>query len=412
MKLEDINLLDADRWAKGVPHEWFAYLRKHAPVYKHPEPDGRGFWVVSRYNDIRDVSMDWETFSSDYRRGGAVNLLDADMDKRMSGDAGDESASTIELDPPVHTARRKIMNRGLVPRLINALEQRIRAHSVELLEAAIARGRADWAEDVAVELPIRMVAELLGVPQEDQHRLLAWSNQIVSGEDPEYTVGENTVLNAMAELAVYARELAAKRRKQPGNDILSNLLGLNGEGDSMTDAEFAVTFLQLVTAGNETTRNTAIHGMKALMDNPDQYARLVADPGLIPRAVEEMLRWATAIVYFRRNATRDTEIGGVPISKGDKVVIYYTSANRDEEIFEEPFRFDVDRHPNPHVSFGAGGPHFCVGAHLAKLQLRVLFEELVKRVPRAPVAAGPAEGVKALLISGIKRLPVDFTRAA
>ena len=407
MTLEDINLLDSRRFAQSVPHEWFTYLRRHAPVYRHPERHGPGFWAITRHDDVRQVSGDPATFSSAYARGGVVALREGERMPEIHGyERG--ARNLIMTDPPEHTQYRMLANKGFTVKAISTLQDHIRAYSGELLDRAIATGRVDWVDEVAAELPIRMISELLGVPAEDRHKMLVWSNQVVGSADPEYAVGEDTFARASAEVFAYAEDLAAQRRREPRDDIVSILVGARGD-QGLPPLDFRVFFMALMTAGNETTRYTAAHGMKALVDNPDQYAALAADPGLIPGAVEEMLRWATAIHYFRRTATRDTEIRGVPIKAGDKVVMYYTSANRDEEVFENPFRFDIRRNPNPHVAFGAGGPHFCIGASLSRLQLRVLFEELVRRAPTPPKAAGEAVGLRSLFINGVKHLPVDFT---
>lgn len=404
MTLNDIDLLDVEKFGRHFPHEWFTYLREHAPVYKHPEPNGPGFWVVTRFEDVKQVSNDWATFTSDFRHGGSVALVESDI---LLDGVTLETALSLDLDPPEHTVRRKVLNRAVVPRVINALETQMREYAGELIDSAISRGQVDWGDDVAVPLTIRMICTLLGVPREEEGWVLEWTNRIGMSEDPEFRIEPERLMRTMDDLRDYARNMAEDRRAEPRDDATS-ILAEAIRDEVWTIDSAVVSFHQLLIAGNETTRNTALHGLEALIDSPEQYAQLVADPSLIPGAVEEMLRWTTALTYFRRTATKDTEIGGTPIRKGDKVVIYYCSANRDERVFKDPFRFDIHRNPNPHVAFGAGGPHFCVGVHLTRLQLRVLFEELVKRVPVAPKLNGPVVRSQTRLLNGIKRMPIDL----
>jgi cholest-4-en-3-one 26-monooxygenase len=259
---------------------------------------------------------------------------------------------------------------------------------------------------VAAELPLEVIAELLGVPREDRHKLFDWSNRMVGSEDPEYQVSEEHVTQAQIEMFMYAQELATQRRAEPRDDIVSTLLAAEIDGDELTDMDFNLFFMLLSVAGNETTRNAIAHGMNAFLEHPDQWDLLVADPDArIAGAVEEILRWASPVLFFRRNATRDVVLGGETIRKGDKISLWYVSANRDEAIFDEPFRFDITRDPNPHIAFGGGGPHFCLGAQLARLEIRVLFEELARRTPKLE-ALGAPERLRSNFIGGIKHLPV------
>ena len=252
-----------------------------------------------------------------------------------------------------------------------------------------------------------MIAELIGVPTEDRHKIFEWSNRMIGSEDPEYTIAEEEVFQAQVEMFMYASELAADRRKNPRDDIMTTLLNAEIDGDRLSDMDFNLFFLLLSVAGNETTRNAISHGMNAFLENPDQYQQLVDDPSLIDSATEEIVRWASPVMYFRRNCMADSEIRGQAIKAGDKLTIWYTSANRDEDVFDDPFRFDIRRDPNPHIGFGGGGPHFCLGANLARMEIRVLFEELVKRVPRV-TALGAPDRLRSNFIAGIKHLPVEF----
>jgi cholest-4-en-3-one 26-monooxygenase len=321
---------------------------------------------------------------------------------------GTEMAGNMMLfmDPPSHTRYRKLVNRGFTPRMIAALEVHVRELTVAIVEAAKAKGECDFVVDVAAELPLEVIAELLGVPREDRHKLFDWSNRMVGSEDPEYQVAEEHVTAAQIDMFVYAQELATKRRAEPRDDIVSTLLAAEIDGDQLSDMDFNLFFMLLSVAGNETTRNAIAHGMNAFLENPDQWDLLVADPDArIAGAVEEILRWASPVLYFRRNARRDVELGGQTIRAGEKISLWYVSANRDESIFDEPFRFDITRDPNPHIAFGGGGPHFCLGAQLARLEIRVLFEELARRTPELE-ALGAPERLRSNFIGGIKHLPV------
>ena len=410
MDLGDIDLLDRDRFREEVPHEWFRRLRREAPVAHHPEPGGPGFWVVTRYDDVVHLNREWHTYSSDQDRGGVVGLEEPDeraveYQERTAG-----AKLMLTMDPPPHTRYRKLVNKGFTPRMINALEEHIRDRAVRIVDDAVAKGECDFVVDVAAELPLQAIAELLGVPMEDRHKLFDWSNRMIGSEDPEYHVAEDDQTNAQLEMFLYANELAQQRRETPRPDIVTALLESEVDGDRLSEMDFNLFFLLLSVAGNETTRNAMSHGMHAFLEHPEEYAKIVDDPSLIGTAVEEILRWASPVMYFRRNATADAEVGGQLIREGDKVSLWYISANRDEDHFDDPYRFDVERTPNEHVAFGGGGPHFCLGASLARLEMRVLFEELVRRVPRVE-ATGPAERLRSNFINGLKHMPVRLHAA-
>ena len=407
MQLSDIDLLDLDRFTEGVPHDWFTYLREHAPVYRHPEPGGSGFWVLTKHADVILVGKDGRTFSSDQANGGVVPI----EDHTPAGDADFGDAKLMLMtDPPEHTRKRKLVNHGFTPRMINRMNDHIRDLTTELLDTALAKDECDFVVEIAAELPLLVIAELIGVPVEDRHKLFDWSNRMVGSQDPEYLTDAAKVLEAQVEMFMYAGGLAEERRREPRDDIMTALLNAEVDGDRMSDMDFNLFFMLLSVAGNETTRNAMAHGMNAFLDNPDQYQALVDDPSLIDSAVEEIVRWASPVMYFRRNATDDVEIRGQQIKAGDKLSIWYASANRDEEVFEDPFRFDIRRDPNPHIGFGGGGPHFCLGANLARMEIRVLFEELVRRAPRVE-RLGAADRLRSNFIAGIKHLPVRFHAA-
>lgn len=402
-----IDLLDLDQFTEGVPHEWFTWLRANDPVHFHPEPDGPGFWVITKLDDVVLCSRDYKTFSSAAALGGVVGLPDDDRD---TDDLAEVTGSLmLFMDPPDHTRYRRLVNKGFTPRMVAKMEDHIRALTNKILDGALASGEVDFVVDVAAELPLEVIAELIGIPLEDRHRIFQWSNRLIAGsDDPEYQVADDTLMEAQTEIFLYAQQLADAHRAEPGDGIVDTLLGAEIEGESLSDMDFNMFFVLLSVAGNETTRNAIAHGLNAFLDNPDQYALLASDPDrYLATATEEILRWATPVMYFRRNVTQDIELRGKSIKAGDKISIWYISANRDEDHFEDPFRFDITRDPNPHVAFGGGGPHFCLGAQLARMEIRVLFEELVRRAPRIE-ALGAPDRLRSNWISGIKHLFVGF----
>lgn len=403
MDANQIDLLSPDSFVGGVPHEWFTYLRHNAPVYKHPEPNGPGFWVITRYDDVVQVGRDSQTFSSEQERGGVVQLRDDMMDDFNRG-----GRMMLTMDPPDHTRYRSLVNKGFVPRMINALAPHIREITSAIIDRAIDKGdQCDFVVDVAAELTLQVIAELLGVPLEDRHKVFQWSNRMIGSEDPEYAISDELVRQAQIEMFMYVNALAPKRREQPRDDLVTTLLNAEINGDRLSEMDFNLFFLLLAVAGNETTRNALSHGIHTLIQHPEQYRMLVDDPSLVPSATEEILRWASPVMYFRRNVTCDAEVRGQRLKAGDKVSIWYISANRDEDIFDDPFRFDITRSPNEHVAFGGGGSHFCLGASLARMEITILLEELVKRVP-APKMVGDVKRLRSNFINGIKHLPVQL----
>ncbi|HEY8547126.1 MAG TPA: cytochrome P450 [Acidimicrobiales bacterium] len=401
--IDEIDLLDRDRFTQGIPHEWFTWLRNNRPVHWHEEPGGPGFWVITKLADVTACNRDAASFSSAQRYGGVVGL-----EGPTEAAPGTEAIGQMMLymDPPDHTRYRKLVNRGFTPRMIGALEEHVRELTARILDEAMAKGDCDFVVDIAAELPLEVIAELLGVPREDRHKLFEWSNRLVGSEDPEYQVDQSLVTEASVEMFTYAQKLADQRRAEPRDDIVTTLLNAEVDGDSLSELDFNLFFMLLSVAGNETTRNAIAHGMNAFLEHPVQWDRLVADPdGMMGTAVEEILRWASPVLYFRRNAVRDVTLRDVTIKAGDKISLWYISANRDEEVFPEPFAFDIGRDPNPHIAFGGGGPHFCLGAQLARLEIRVLFEELIARVARVEQLGAP-DRLRSNFVGGIKHLPV------
>jgi cholest-4-en-3-one 26-monooxygenase len=354
-----LDLFDRSRFTAGPPHDLFRTLREESPVAFFPEPDGPGFWGVFRYADVVEVSRHPQRFAS----APAVFIQDP-KDPVVTGEL------LINQDPPRHTKLRKLVNRGFTPRQIAALEPHVRAMVVGLLDRAAAMGEFDLVHDLAVELPLQVIAELVGVPHDERHQVFEWTERMMSNDTDDTAAFEQDSQAALAEMFAYADQLAASRTTGDGTDLLSVLLRADVEGEALTQFEVDVFFMLLMNAGSETTRNLITGGTLALFEHPDQRARLAADPGLIPTAVEEMLRWVTPVMHFRRTAQVDLEIAGQPIAAGEKVVMWYTSANRDDAQFPAADTFDVGRTPNDHVAFGAGGPHFCLGASPGSRPLR------------------------------------------
>jgi len=389
-----VDLFDRDLFAAGPPHDLFRELREVAPVAHFPEPDGPGFWGVFRYDDVVEVSRHPQRFTS----APAVFIQDPE-------DATVNQELLINQDPPRHTKLRKLVNRGFTPRQISALEPHVREIVVGLLDHARAMGSFDLVHDLAVELPLQVIAEMVGVPADERHQVFAWTERMMSNDDDDQDAMHADAQVAIGEMFAYADRLIASRVDGDGTDLLSILLRADVDGEALTQFEVDVFFMLLMNAGSETTRNLITGGTLALFEHPEQRARLAADPGLLPGAIEEMLRWVTPVIHFRRTAQDDLEIAGQPIAAGDKVVMWYSSANRDEAQFPGADSFDITRTPNDHVAFGAGGPHFCLGASLARLEARILFEELLVRLPTLEQAGDPVR-LRSNFINGIKSLPV------
>jgi cholest-4-en-3-one 26-monooxygenase len=392
-----IDLYDPGVYERNVPHDAFAYLRREAPVYWHPEPGSRGFWAVTRYDDIVAISRDAATFSSYV---GTALLNDSDEEARQR-----QQLMMLNQDPPDHTRLRSLVNRGFTPRMIGRLEDRVRVLCGELVDDLVTKGTTDFVHDVAAQLPLVVIADMLGADARDREKIFEWSNRMIGFDDPEFQTSRADGEAAAFEIFAYANELGRQRREQPRDDIVSKLVLPDEHGDVLSELEFDLFFVLLAVAGNETTRNAASGGMLAFLEHPDQWERLRQNRDLLPTAVEEIVRWVTPVMEFRRTATRDTEIRGQRIAEGDKVILFYVSANRDEAVFKDPDRFDIGRDPNPHIGFGGGGPHFCLGTHLARLELRLLFETLLDRVPDLELV-GPVRRLRSNFINGIKELSV------
>jgi cholest-4-en-3-one 26-monooxygenase len=403
--LSEIHLSDSRNYVESIPHEWFTYLRQNAPIWWQEEKDGPGFWAVTKYKDCVAVNRDAEHFSSARRATFIWDIPDEVL--------AQQQLMMLNMDPPLHTRYRRLVNKGFTPRMINQLDAKIHQLTDEIIDGVIEKGEADFVVDISAELPLAVIADLLGVPKEERHQMFDWSNRMIGQEDPEFktdTTQEEATLAAM-ELYAYAGELFAKKRVDPHDDLMSALAEVEVEGERLSDMELELFFLLLTVAGNETTRNLVSGAMHAFFENPDQWQRLLDDRSLVPSAVEEMLRYVTPVMNFRRQTTTDVEVGGQHFEADQKVVFFHASANRDEDVFEDSQRFDVGRSPNPHMSFGAGGPHFCLGANLARMEIRVMFEHLLDRMPTIH-QDGDIQRLQSAFISGVKHLPVAFEPAA
>jgi cholest-4-en-3-one 26-monooxygenase len=397
MDLAQVDLINPDIFVPSVPHELFAELRRTSPVFWHEEDEGPGFWSVMRHNDLVTVNRDSATFSS-YKGGSLMMSWEGDILEQ-------QRMMMLNMDPPMHTRYRRLVNKGFTPRMVHELETRITERTQQLIAEAREKGEFDFVSDVAAELPLQVIAELMGVPQEDRHKVFDWSNRMVGSNDSEFLEAPELATAAAMELFAYADALTVERKANPHDDLVSILAHAEIEGDQLSQLEIDMFFMLLAVAGNETTRNLLSHGMLALIENPDQRRLLVERPELIDSAIEEMLRFASPVMHFRRTATRDTQIGAQAVSEGDKVIFWHISANRDEDVFADPDRFDVARSPNDHVAFGGGGSHFCLGANLARVEIKIMFSELLREMPDLELA-GDVQRLRSNFINGIKHLPV------
>lgn len=402
MQLSDVDLTDLDAFEEDVPHEMFRVLRREAPVHFHAERNGPGFWAVTRYADLKKVSRHPEIYSSE--RQGTLILDPKPQDLPML------RAIMLNMDPPRHRKYRKLVNAGFTRRQVEALRPRVRRMVQAILDRVAERGECDFVEDIAAPLPMEVICELVGVPQEDRRRIYEIGNRMVGFDDPDLGAGDGAVLDdyqaASAEMFLYANKLRERVVERPADDLATALLHAEVDGEKLSDLDFNSFFLLLAVAGNETTRTVTTNGMLALLRHPDQLARVHADPRLIPTAVEEILRYAPAVLNFRRTVTRDSVLHGVRLRENDKLTIWYPSANRDEAVFANPDAFDVSRDPNPHLAFGVG-EHFCLGANLARMELQEIFRGVLTRLPDLELAAPPRR-LRSNFINGVKEMRVRF----
>jgi cholest-4-en-3-one 26-monooxygenase len=396
------DLTDPDLYAARVPQEELAELRRAAPIWWNSQPSDMGFnddgfWAVTRHRDVVAISRDSETFSS-YENTAIVRFASGSTREQIEM----QRVIMLNIDPPHHTKVRGIVSRGFTPRAINNLRDVLNDRAKAIVQEALAKGTGDFVTDVACELPLQAIAELIGVPQEDRHKLFAWSNEMVGYDDPEYEGDGET---AAAEILGYSMLMAEDRRACPRDDIVTKLVSAHVDGDELTSDEFGFFVILLSVAGNETTRNAISHGMLAFLDHPDQWELFKAERPAT--AVDEIVRWATPVTVFQRTATKDTELGGQLIKKGQRVGMFYRSANFDDEVFENPEQFNVMRSPNPHVGFGGTGAHYCLGANLARLEIDLIFNAIADAMP-AISKAGDPQRLRSGWLNGVKRLPVNY----
>jgi cytochrome P450 len=436
MAIPDTELIyRPDTYVRGVPYQALDRLRRDSPVVWVPEPaidpwpGGPGFWAVLRHADVRQVLRAPRVFSSHL---GATQI----RDPATPADLAYVRRMMLNMDPPEHSRLRALLAKAFTPRAVALLVDRIRQRAAALVDAVVERGEADFAKEVAADLPLLTLADVFGVPESDRWLMFDWSNRVIGYQDPEYSVSASfdasgatemgrraaTVRPSpgpdgrmpdprtragMPDLYAYAHELGEYKRRNPGDDVMSVLMRqVDAEGGRVSVQEFENLFWLFSVAGNETLRNGLPGGMLALLEHPEELRRLRADPELLGPAVEEMLRWWTPVMHFRRTATRDVELGGMPIREGQKVVVWFASANRDPEVFADPDRFDVARRPGEHLAFGHG-PHFCLGAHVAREQMRALFAAVLERMDGLELAGEPAR-LRSNFQNGVKHLPIRW----
>ena len=394
-----INLIDPEYFAThGHPWEQYEWLRANAPIFWHDEPDGPGFWTITKYDDIRAISRTPKIFSS-YETG--VMLPDPDPMGLYA-----QRLMMLNMDPPQHDRFKLLVSRGFTPKNAPLLRPRIEELAREILDAAMQNGSCDFVSEIAGRLPSGLIAELMGMPREDGERLYNLTEIMHTNDDA--VAPPEVKMAAIGEMLMYGQSVADKKRKAPGDDLATILVNAEVDGDRLTDEEFQWFFLLLVNAGGDTTRNLLAAGLQLLFDHPDQRAKLMSDTdGHLATAIEEMLRFSSPVSHFKRTVMEDTTIRGQAIKAGERVVMFYGSANRDEDVFVNPNTFDITRDPNPHVAFGAGGPHLCLGMHVARVELAVMFKELLTRMPNVE-ANGDFARMHSSFIAGIHSMPVKY----
>jgi len=397
------DFTDPDLYSRRLPMDEFAELRRAAPVWWSPKPrgvggfDDEGYWVVTRHADVVAVSRDSDNYST-WENTAIIRHQDGASREQIEV----QRFVMLNIDPPQHTKLRGIVSRGFTPRAINNLRSALSARAERIVAEAIASGSGDFVTDVAAELPLQAIAELIGVPQDDRRKVFDWSNDMVGYDDPEY-VGDPAA--AAAELVGYAMAMAEDRRQCPRDDIVTKLVHAQVEDGQLSSDEFGFFVILLAVAGNETTRNAISHGMLAFLEDPGQWELFKAERP--DTAADEIVRWATPVTVFQRTALADTTLGGQQIRTGQRVGLFYRSANFDEEVFDHPERFDIRRSPNPHLGFGGSGAHFCLGANLARLEIDLIFNAIADHMPGIRLAGEPKR-LRSGWLNGMKRLPVSY----
>ena len=403
---DGIDLWDMDAFQRQEHHAMLEQLRETDPgIHFVEEGDhGPGFWAVTRLEHLREVNRQPEVFSSN--KGGTQ------MNEPSETDAVDQfqrDSLMLSMDPPKHTRYRRIVSRGFTPRMINLLEDYLQNRTDMIIDKVCEKGEAEFVTELSAELPLQAIAEMVGIPFEDRQKIFDWTNSMIGSDDPDFAQSEEDVMGAFGELFAYANALQKDRRDKPSDDIITTLLSADVDGEKLDETEFDMFFLLLCVAGNETTRNSITRGMHGFFEFPDQWELYKSDPDThADGMVEEVVRWATPVLNFRRQAMQDYELGGVKIKEGDKVVMWHIAANRDPRAFDDPWTFDITRSPNDHVGFGGGGPHFCLGANLAKMEIRLMFKGIAERLSDIRLA-GDVAYLRSNFIGGVKQMPVVFT---
>jgi cytochrome P450 len=408
--VDDIDLTDGRIFAKGFPHDVFTTLRHESPVYWQTIPDDfpgehdPGFWVLSRFDDVQAANRDAELFCS---YDGPQLAIQPAMRGTM----------LVTMDGRDHVRQRRLISAGFTPRMVARLEAQTREWAVSIVDRAVERGTCEFVQDVAYQLPMHMIADIVGIPVEDREWLFGLTKELLQGGDADKVASPEQFLALQVQMFEYAQELGRRKRAEPQDDIWTILSTVDvetddGERTALGETELDMFFFLLTIAGSETTRNAISGGLIALVEHADQLATLRRDPDAMKPAVEEILRWTSPVAYFARRATRATEIRGVPIAEGDRITLWYPSANRDEDEFVDPFRFDITRAPNNHVAFGGGGPHFCLGANLARHEIKIMFEELLARTNNIEILAPPTYSGLTIdnpVLAAVRELPVRLT---
>ncbi|OCB59624.1 steroid C27-monooxygenase [Mycobacterium vulneris] len=396
------DFTDPDVLLRGIPVDEFAQLRKTAPVWWNAQDesifDDGGYWVITRHEDIKTISRDGGTVWSTNAKGAVMRLPEGVTSEQLDL----TKALLINHDAPEHTRLRKLVSRLFTPRSVAALEEKLAVAARQIVAAAAEKDSGNFVDDVAMSLPLLAIADLIGVPEEDREKLFHWTNAIMNTDDPDFDA-DPTMANA--ELMGYAYNMAEQRRKCPADDIVTRLVQADVDGDSLGEVEFAFFVILLAVAGNETTRNAMTHGMNAFLENPDQWELFKRERP--ETAVDEIIRWATPVHCFQRTALVDTQVGDVTVKAGQRAGLFYSSANYDEEVFESPFTFNILRNPNPHLAFGGNGAHYCIGANLARMEIKLMFNEIADQIPDI-AKLGEPQRLRSGWINGVKDLPVSY----
>ncbi|MEZ0356951.1 cytochrome P450 [Mycobacterium sp. SA01] len=398
------DFTDPDLLEAGMPVAQFAQLRQTAPVWWNEQPlgstvfDDGGYWVITKHRDIRDISRDGDLWSTNAK--GVVMRFADDM---TADQVEITKALLINHDAPEHTRLRKLVSRLFTPRAVAKLEEKLADAARDIVAAAAAKDTGDFVDDIAMQLPLLAIADLLGVPEDDRQKLFHWTNSIMNTDDPDFN--DVDPIEANAELMGYAYSMAEQRRQCPADDIVTRLVEADLDGESLSEVEFAFFVILLAVAGNETTRNAMTHGMNAFFENPDQWELFKRERP--ETTADEIVRWATPVHCFQRTATADVELGGVTIRKGQRAGLFYSSANYDEEVFDNPFQFNILRDPNPHLGFGGNGAHFCIGANLARMEIKLIFNEIANQIPDISKLGDPKR-LRSGWLNGVKQLPVTY----